>query len=94
MPGRRKGRGYVAREHSVKGLARRSEGGGGFKGYRRLCGRPCSKIAFLDIQANQMRKTGVLDRVLKKDEFQWIFDAKIQGPDLVKDGFGRRPVAI
>ena len=39
VPGRRKRRGYVAGEHSVKGLARRSEDGGGFKGYR-LCRRP------------------------------------------------------
>ena len=35
-------------------------------------------------EANKMRKSGVLDRVLKKQEFQWIFDARIQGPDLVK----------
>ena len=30
-----------------------------------------------------MRKNGVLNCVLTKLEFQWIFDAKIQGPDLV-----------
>ena len=34
VPGRRKRRGYVAGEHSVKGLARRSTGGGGSMGYR------------------------------------------------------------
>jgi hypothetical protein len=38
-PGRRKRRGYVAGEHSVKDSARRSTGGGGSKGYR-LCRRP------------------------------------------------------
>ena len=31
-PGRRKRRGYVAGEHSVKGSARRSTGGGGYMG--------------------------------------------------------------
>ena len=38
VPGKRKSSGYVAGEHSVKDPARRSEGGGGFKGYR-LCRR-------------------------------------------------------
>jgi hypothetical protein len=37
------------------------------------------KIAFLDIEANKMRKNGVLDRGLKKHEFQRIFDAKMRG---------------
>ena len=32
VPGKRKSWGYVAGELQVKGLARRSEGGGGFKG--------------------------------------------------------------
>ena len=52
------------------------------------------QIVFLEIEANKMRRNGVLDRVLKKHEFQWIFDAKVQGPDLVKNEFGRWPVAI
>ena len=42
-----------------------------------------------DIEANKMRINGVLDRVLKKHEFQSIFDATIQGPDLIKNKFGR-----
>ena len=52
------------------------------------------QISFLDTEANKMCKNGVLDRVLKKHEFQWIFGAKIQGPDLVKNEFGRLHVAI
>ena len=37
------------------------------------------KSSFLDMQANRMRNNGVIDRVLKKHEFQLIFDANIQG---------------
>ena len=47
------------------------------------------QIVFLDIEANKMRKNGVLDCVLKKHELQWIFDNKILGPDLVKNELGR-----
>ena len=56
---------------------------------RRLDFEGVPQIAFLDIEANKMRKNGVLDRVMKKHEFQWIFDAEILGPDLVKNEFGR-----
>ena len=51
------------------------------------------QIAFLDIGANKIRKNGVLDRVFKKHEFQWTFDAKIERPDFVKNEFGRSHVA-
>ena len=37
------------------------------------------KSSFLDIEANKMRKNGVIDRALKKHDFQLIFDVKIQG---------------
>ena len=47
------------------------------------------QIAFLDIEVNKMRNSGVLDRVLLTHEFQWIFDVKVQGPDQVKNEFGR-----
>ena len=52
------------------------------------------QIAVLDIEENKMRKNGVLDRVLKKHEFQWIFDAQIQRPDLIKNEFGSLRVTI
>ena len=40
------------------------------------------KIEFFGIDSNKMRKNGVLDRVLKKHEFHWTFDAKIQRPEM------------
>ena len=49
---------------------------------------------FFCIDSNKIRKNGILDRVFKKHEFHWTFDAKIQGPDRVKNEFGRRNVAI
>ena len=52
------------------------------------------KVEVLDIEANEMRKKGVPDRVLIKQEFQRIFYAPIQGPDLVKNEFGRRRFEI
>ena len=41
-----------------------------------------------------MIKNGVLDCVLKKQEFQWIFDAKTQRLDFVENEFGRCPVWV
>ena len=52
------------------------------------------QISFMGIEANKIRKNAVIDRVLKKHEFQWISDAKIRGPDLVKNEFGSWCVAI
>ena len=40
-------------------------------------------------ETNKIRKSGALELVLNKYEFRWTFDAKTQGPDLVKNEFGR-----
>ena len=49
----------------------------------------CPEIEFFGIDSNKMRKNGALDRVLKKHEFHWTLDAKIQRPEMVKNEFGR-----
>ena len=46
------------------------------------------KIASVDIEADKIRKNGVLDRVLQQIICSWIFDAKIQGRDQLKNEFG------
>ena len=52
------------------------------------------QIDLFGIDSNKVKKNGLLDRVLKKQEFQLTFDAKIQGPDLVKNELGRWYVTI
>ena len=57
--------------------------------WRQLDFEGCPLIEFVGIDSNIMGKNGVLDRVLKKHELHWTFNAKVQRPDLVKNKFGR-----